>query len=258
MAIGRHPDYPIILAANRDEFHARPAEEAHWWPDKPHIFGGRDLQAGGTWLAISRGGRFATVTNYQDVMPPSPTHRSRGFLVTEFLDSALAPRDYLATIEQDRYSGFNLIAGTADEVGYLSNREDGMRALGPGLYGLSNALLDGPWHKVERTRDRLETLLDTGDIGETSLMRLMGDRERAPAERVVTGHLDFERAHAISAPFIVTPEYGTRCTSVILVGRDAGWRFVERRFDASGRALGETRECSKTIQALPPHGPSPP
>jgi uncharacterized protein with NRDE domain len=244
LAIHRHPDYPLILAANRDEFHARPAREAHWWQDRPHVFGGRDLQAGGTWLAISRNGRFATVTNYQDAKPSTPDSRSRGYLVTDFLDGDLAPRDYLATIEQGEYSGFNLIVGTPDDVGYLSNRGDGTRALGPGLYGLSNALLDGPWYKVERTRDRLETLLDAGDISETSLMRLMGDRERAPVERVVRGNLDFERAHAISAPFIVTPDYGTRCTSVILADKDGGWRFLERRFDASGGAIGEIQAAA--------------
>jgi uncharacterized protein with NRDE domain len=241
MAIERHPDYPLILAANRDEFHARPARKAHWWPDRPLLFGGRDLQAGGTWLAISRNGRFATVTNFQDIKPPSPDCRSRGLLVTGFLDGDLAPRDYLATIEQDRYPGFNLIVGTPEEAAYLSNRGDGLRELGPGLYGLSNALLDGPWHKVERTRDRLDTMLDTGDISETSLMRLMSDRERAPIERVEKGHLDFERAHAISAPFIVTPDYGTRCTSVILGDNNGGWVFIERRFDASGRAVGDIR-----------------
>ena len=244
MAIGQHPDFPLILAANRDEFHARPAEQAHWWPDSPNIFGGRDLQAGGTWLAISPGGRFATVTNYQDAKAPSPENRSRGFLVTDFLDSALSPREYLAGIEQDRYSGFNLIVGTRDQVGYLSNRGDRTRVLEPGLYGLSNALLDGPWHKVERTRERLESLLEAGDINAASLMQLMGDRERAPAERVVRGSLDFERAHAISAPFIVTPDYGTRCTSVILADSDGGWRFIERRFDASGKMIGAVRETA--------------
>ena len=157
MAIGQHPDFPLILAANRDEFHARPAEQAHWWPDRPNIFGGRDLQAGGTWLAISPGGRFATVTNYQDAKAPSAENRSRGFLVTEFLGSALSPQEYLAGIEQDRYSGFNLIVGTRDQVGYLSNRGDGTRILEPGLYGLSNALLEEAVRPrdVERARESL-------------------------------------------------------------------------------------------------------
>lgn len=241
MALGQHPDYPLILAANRDEFHARPAKEAHWWPDKPGVFGGRDLEAGGTWLAISRNGRFATVTNYQDIKPPSPDCRSRGLLVTEFLDGDLAPRDYLATIEKNRYAGFNLIVGAPGDVGYLSNRDDGTRALGPGLYGLSNALLDGPWYKVERARERLESLLDAGDVSDAGLMRLMNDRERAPLERIEKGALDIERAHAISAPFIVTPDYGTRCTTLILADRNGSWRFIERRFDASGAAVGDTQ-----------------
>ena len=149
LALGQVPGYPLVVAANRDEFHARPTQDAHWWPDKPDVLGGRDLQAGGTWLALARTGRFATVTNFRDAQPPQPQHRSRGHLVTGFLDSELAPVEYLETIEEDAYSGFNLIVGTATEVAYLSNREDGMRTLGTGIYGLSNALLDGPWHKVE-------------------------------------------------------------------------------------------------------------
>ena len=105
LSVGQHPDYPLILAANRDEFHARPTKEAHWWPDKPDVVGGRDLQAGGTWLALHRDGRFATVTNYRDAMPSKPGHRSRGHLVTGFLDGKLSPEDYLATIDEDRYAG---------------------------------------------------------------------------------------------------------------------------------------------------------
>ena len=109
MAIGRHPDFPLILAANRDEFHARPAREAHWWPDRPRIFGGRDMQAGGTWLAMSRNGRFATVTNYQDVKPPSPELRSRGFLVTGFLDGDLAPRPRRGELNSDQSWHLNVL-----------------------------------------------------------------------------------------------------------------------------------------------------
>lgn len=241
LATGLHPDYPLILAANRDEFHARPAKEAHWWPDKPDVVGGRDLQAGGTWLALQRGGRFATVTNFRDAEPPHPGHHSRGFLVTGFLEGELPPQDYLATIDEEKYAGFNLLVGDAREVAYLSNREDGTRALAPGIYGLSNALLDGPWHKVESTRNRLAALVDSNEINETTLMRLMNDRGRAPVAEVETGHLDFETAYAITAPFIVLPDYGTRCTTVVIADNKGKWHFTERRFDASGRVTGESR-----------------
>jgi uncharacterized protein with NRDE domain len=241
LGVGQHPDYPLILAANRDEFHARPTQEAHWWPDRPGVLGGRDLQAGGTWLAVSRSGRFATVTNFRDAKPPDSSHRSRGHLVTEFLESELSPQDYVAAIDEDVYAGFNLIVGTAGEIAYLSNREDGTRDLGPGAYGLSNALLDGPWHKVESSKARLTALIDADQVNEPALMRLMDDRDKGPVDEVERGRIDFRTAHAITAPFIVMPEYGTRCTTVLLVGANGKWQFTERRFDASGKIVGESR-----------------
>jgi uncharacterized protein with NRDE domain len=241
LGIGQHPDYPLILAANRDEFHARPTQEARWWPDKPDVLGGRDLQAGGTWLAVSRAGRFATVTNFRDAKPTDPSHRSRGHLVTEFLESALPPLDYVATIDEDEYAGFNLIVGTAGEFAYLSNREDGTRDLGPGVYGLSNALLDGPWHKVEASKARLAVLIDANEVDESALMQLMDDRDKGPVDEVERGRLDFGTAHAITAPFIVMPTYGTRCTSVLLVDRNDYWQFAERRYDPAGTIVGESR-----------------
>ena len=241
LSLGQHPEYSLILAANRDEFHARPTKEAHWWPDKPDVVGGRDLQAGGTWLALHRNGRFATVTNYRDAQPPSPKHRSRGYLVTDFLESGLAPSAYLDTVDEDAYAGFNLIVGDADEVAYLSNREDGSRILGTGTYGLSNALLDGPWHKVESSKKKFSALLDSDGANETGLMRLMNDRDKAPVAEIETGRLDFKTAHAITAPFIVMPDYGTRCTTVVLADNDGKWRITERRFDPAGQKTGESR-----------------
>ena len=164
LAVGQHPQYPLILAANRDEFHARPTEDAHWWADRPGLLGGRDLQAGGTWLAVSRSGRLATVTNFRDAKPPEPGQLSRGHLVTGFLDSDLGPGDYLDSIDENAYAGFNLIVANDEDVAYLSNREDGQRKLTPGVYGLSNALLDGPWDKVERSKRRLRELVRSDDI----------------------------------------------------------------------------------------------
>ena len=241
LSCGQHPDYPLILAANRDEFHARPTRDAHWWPDKPGILGGRDLQAGGTWLALHKSGRFATVTNFRDAQPPSPKHRSRGHLVTGFLEGNSSPKDYLEEIDEDAYAGFNLIVGTVSEVAYLSNREEGTRQLSPGTYGLSNALLDGPWHKVESSRQKLTAMLATGSVNETKLMRLMDDRTKGPVAEVEPGRLDFTKAHAITAPFIVMPDYGTRCTTIVLADRNGNWHFTERRFSATGDTSGESR-----------------
>lgn len=249
LAAGAHPDYPLVLAANRDEFHSRPTKDAHWWPDRPGILGGRDLQAGGTWLGVSRSGRFATVTNYRDAKPVVPSHKSRGHLVTGFLECELSPQDYLATIDEHVYAGFNLIVGTVDKIAYLSNREAGTRDLGPGVYGLSNALLDGPWHKVTRSRSRLESLVDSGAINETQLLRLMDDREMGPVEEVERDRLEFRTAHAITAPFIVMPDYGTRSTTVLLVDRKGRWQMTERRFDSKGAIAGESRFTFEVVDA---------
>lgn len=238
---GQHPEYPLILAANRDEFHARPTQEAHWWPDRPDILGGRDLQAGGTWLALHRNGRFATVTNFRDAVPSSPMLLSRGHLVTGFLESKLEPRAYLETIRESAYAGFNLIVGTASEVAYLSNHEEGTRRLPAGTYGLSNALLDGPWHKVERSKAELASLVASGKVNESRLLRMMNDRAKAPVVEVETDRLDFKTAHAITAPFIVMPDYGTRCTTIVLADNNGHWHFVERRFDPAGKPIGDSR-----------------
>ncbi len=241
LAIGQSADYPLILAGNRDEFHARPTAAARWWADKPDILGGRDLQAGGTWLALHRSGRFATVTNYRDAEPVSPRFLSRGFLVTEFLESDASPLDYVTAIDGAAYAGFNLIVGDSDSAAYVSNRDAVARELGAGVYGLSNSLLDGPWYKVEHSKSGLHNLLEDGAVNESTLLRLLGDRSRGPVAEVDAEHLDFERAHAITAPFIVMPEYGTRCTTIVTCDRRGRYSLTERRFDANGIATGDSR-----------------
>lgn len=241
LALGAHPDYPLVLAANRDEFYARPTRDAAWWPDNPQILGGRDLQAGGTWLAAHRSGRFATVTNFGEARRPNARQRSRGLLVTNFLEGSLSPTEYLETIDGDAYAGFNLIVGDASGVAYRSNRDAGVRSLAPGTYGLSNTLLDGPWHKIRRSKEKLQSLLAEDRINDNELLRLMGDQQKAPADQVESGRLDFATAYALTAPFIVLPNYGTRCTTVLLVDKDGKWHFVERRFGAGGEHAGETR-----------------
>ena len=149
--------------------------------------------------------------------------------------------DYLDRIDGSDYAGFNLLVGDGRDLGWLSNRGDGPALLEAGIYGLSNALLDAPWHKVLRSKDRLKRILETGDINETELLRLLSDRDRAPAGDVESDRLPFETAHAVSAPFVVHPDYGTRCSSVAIRTAEQAWRFHERRFDADGKAAGDSR-----------------
>lgn len=228
------------MAGNRDEFHARPTQAIHWWPDQPNIVGGRDLQAGGTWLGLHRSGRFATVTNFRDAQKPSAKFRSRGELVSQFLLGSMAPIDYLNGIDGERYAGFNLMLSDSRSLAWYSNRAEEPQLLESGIYGLSNALLDTAWHKVRRSKSNLTRLLEQDAINETSLLRLLADKEKAPIDEIESDRLSFATARSISAPFIVLSDYGTRSSSVVLCDRDGQWRIQERRFDAAGEITGNS------------------
>jgi uncharacterized protein with NRDE domain len=240
IAIRQHEKLPLIVAGNRDEFHSRPTQAAHWWSDIPDILGGRDLQAGGTWLALHRDCRFAAVTNYRDARKEHAGLKSRGHLITGFLTDEKSPLDYLRSIDGEAYAGFNLLVADRNAAAYLSNRGAAMRELPPGIYGLSNATLDEPWTKVTRTKSRLQALIEDDAVNETSLLRLLDDRQKASSSEVRTNGLSFSMAHALTAPFIVLPDYGTRCSTVLTISDEGSARFTERRFDASGRNTGES------------------
>lgn len=225
LAFRVHPEYPLIVAGNRDEFHARPTLDAGWWTDEPAIAGGRDLSAGGTWLAASRQGRFATVTNVAGRAATAARIRSRGHLVADYLRSDTPPLEYLQTIDGAAYDGFNLLVADDAALAYGSNRGDGPRLLAPGIYGIGNEHLDSNADKVRRSKAKLASLLDAGDVCVDALLRLLDDRAGDPPT---------------AAPFVLHPEFGTRCSTVVTACRDGDWRLVERRFDRAGNRAGET------------------
>jgi uncharacterized protein with NRDE domain len=240
-----HPDYRLIVAANRDEFYDRPTLPAALWPDAPGLVAGRDLRAGGTWLGIDRTGRFAAVTNYRQGQREPAASRSRGHLVSDYLIGRMSPRAHIARIQRDaeQYNGFNVIAGDAEEVVYFSNREGVARVLAPGVYGLSNHLLDTPWPKVTAGKVALGEL-----ARETAAPRLMeelfarlSDRTR-PADSLLpeTG-IGPEWERLLSSAFIASADYGTRSSTVVLVNRDGRTTFAERRFGANGAPAGDAR-----------------
>lgn len=200
-----HPSLPLVVAANRDEFHARPATPAGFWPDHPEILAGRDLQARGTWLGVARNGRFATVTNYRGAHDPSAA-QSRGALVTGFLLGSSPPGSHIAEISRsaNTYSGFNLLVADRDELWWLSNRGNGARRLEPGFYALGNLLLDTP--------------------------EVMDVKARFEATPVAVEPL----FSLLAAAKIVAPAYGTRCSTVLLAGQDGRMQFAERLFDPLG------------------------
>lgn len=233
------PDHVLVLAGNRDEFHDRPAAPADWWDAA--IVGGKDLRAGGTWMAAHCDGRFAVVTNYREPLEEGRGPRSRGELVSNYLESGAAPESYAraAAARGKEYAGYNLLLGSPDRLVYLSNRGRGPEVLEPGIYGLSNHLLDTPWPKLQRTRARFERLLSAG-ADTNALLDMLADREPAAEDELPETGIGPQWERLLSSPFIVSPHYGTRCSTVIKLLQNREMALTERRFDAAGREIGES------------------
>jgi uncharacterized protein with NRDE domain len=261
VALDAHPRFPLVIAANRDEFHARAAAPAHWWADG--TLAGVDLVAGGTWFGVKPEGRWTLVTNFREGIPRDPAAPSRGGLVTRALAEPQRPLVCAAAIASDggRYHGFNLLVGdvappgapsisakraTSDpiaelraEAAYASNRASGALALGPGIHALSNHLLDTPWPKLTRSKARFGESLASLDDGLEPLFDLLADRTQADAAALPATGISPEWERMLSSAFIVDPRYGTRCSTVLTITRDGAARFVERSFGPDGRATGE-------------------
>ena len=237
-----HPRHRLVVAANRDEFHARPTAPAAWWSDAPDLLAGRDLRDGGTWMGVTRAGRFAAVTNYRDAAPPRPGAPSRGALVADFLRGSVDAEAYMAELSTRaaEFNGFNLLVGDGEGLFYLSNRAPGVRRLDPGVYGLSNALLDTPWPKVVRAKGAMRAALASADADgwESGLWEMLGDRVVAADDELPDSGVGADRERLLSPPFIASDVYGTRSSTVMTIGRDGEVTFVERSAgpDESGEA----------------------
>jgi uncharacterized protein with NRDE domain len=241
VALRVHPRLDVLIAANRDEFHARPAAPAQWWDGG--WLGGRDLAGGGTWLGMNRAGRWALLTNVRDPARLDPLAPSRGALVTSVLAASGAAADVVTEIvaTSPHHNGFNLLGGDIADVHWGSNRSAGVWALAPGIHGLSNHLLDTPWPKVVRTRTAIAAWCaqDHGEPELESLFAILGDRTAAPDAELPETGISLPRERLLSAPFIVSDSYGTRCSTLVAISRDGTARFIERSFDPAGRATGE-------------------
>jgi uncharacterized protein with NRDE domain len=236
-----HPTYPCIIAANRDEFHARATESAHWWPDPSQILAGRDLVAGGTWLGVTRTGRFAALTNYRAPQQKRADAPSRGALVTDFLESGASVTEgleHLRRVSAD-YNGFNLFFSDGERLGVYESVHAEGRELGPGIYGLSNHLLDTPWPKVQQAKARLQAAL--GDMTDpTAVLALLRDDQPALDERLPRTGVSLEWERLLSSAFVRGTDYGTRCSTVIRFDQRGMALFEEWSWDASGSQLGKT------------------
>ncbi len=233
LSINQHPTYKLIVAANRDEFYNRKTASAHYWEEHPHLLAGRDLQAGGTWMGITTGGRISMITNYRDPHNINPNAPSRGQLVTDFLVSDLQPKTYLDSVAPHGhfYNGFNLLVGSVDELHYYSNYKNTIEVLTPGLHALSNHLLDTPWPKVSRGLNTFQNLLHTRTIQSDTLFDFLYDELRAPDDQLPDTGIGLERERALSAIFIKSPGYGSRCSTVMLVTHTNEVFFAERVYN---------------------------
>ena len=243
------PRFPLVVAANRDEIFARPTTQAALWTDEEsgkRILSGRDKQAGGTWLGTTRSGRFAAVTNIRDPSQTERRPRSRGDLTRQFLGGDDSPQQYCKRLTEsyDQFAGYNLLVGDSNSLFYVNNHEEKVWQLEPGVYGLSNGLLNSSWPKVDKGKIRLQALLQQADeLTTDALLAMMGDRAQAEDADLPDTGIGIEIERKLSSAFILNPErdYGTLCSTALILASSGPTRFSEQNFDSLGnRTQGHT------------------
>lgn len=246
-----HADLPLVVAANRDEHYLRPSAQAQFWPEADHIVAGRDLEAGGTWLGLTRQGRFAAVTNIRKGPAVESAPRSRGELVQNFLTGNEPPAEYCQRVLEraHEYRGFNLLVGDLQDLVYCDNLNNSVRSLAPGTYGLSNHLLDTPWPKVVKGKNRLSSLLENWHHASAAnceqLLDILTDREIAEDEFLPSTGVGIEAERLLSPIFIEGDQYGTCCSTAVIIDADGRANFHERSFYG-----GSIRDARHEFQIL--------
>lgn len=251
-SLGEHRRYPVIIAANRDEAYRRNTASLGFWVHAPHVAGGRDLEAGGTWLGMTRSGRWAALTNYRQAGSYRASAPSRGRLVSDYLEGAFDPERYVHDIAASAslYNGFNLVVGEGVRAYYLSNRADAPLPIAPGIHGLSNHLLDTPWPKVTHGKRALAALPEAPIEGiQDALFSALAARTVAPDADLPDTGVGIPGERILSPPFIAAESYGTRASTVILVDRQGTVTILEREFGPMGRPAGDTG-LTFTLEAL--------
>jgi uncharacterized protein with NRDE domain len=244
-----HADYRLILAANRDEFYNRPTAPLDYWSDHPDVLAGRDLKGNGTWLGVTRSGRFAAITNYREPAAHMENAPSRGILIRDFLTGTASPERYLETVSKKSkaYNGFNLIAGDPSGLYYYSNRATRIHQLRPGLYGISNHLIDSAWPKIQRGKGLLQGQLSSREkIDIEKIWGILADRSLPADEELPNTGAGLEWERILAPLFISSPDYGTRSSSIVLMEYSGRITFRERTFlnTANGTETGETVKYS--------------
>jgi uncharacterized protein with NRDE domain len=236
-----HADYRLILAANRDEFYNRPTASLDYWSDYPDVLAGRDLKGNGTWLGITRSGRLAAITNYREPTAHMQNAPSRGILIRDFLTGNASPERYLKAVSKksETYNGFNLIAGDPSGLYYYSNRASRVRQLRPGLYGISNHLMDTAWPKIQRGKGLLKGQLSSREkIDIEKIWEILADRSLPADEELPDTGVGLQWERILAPLFISSPNYGTRSSSIVLMEYSGQITFMERTFLKADHAAG--------------------
>jgi uncharacterized protein with NRDE domain len=227
-----HKNYKLIFAANRDEFYDRPTAQAGFWGEHPNLLAGKDLQAGGTWMGITTEGKFAAITNFRDLKNHQSDAPSRGKLTLDFLVNDIHPEDYYEKLKVDlsSYNGFNFIYGSIDQLYYFSNKKEGLQKLQPGVHGISNALLDTPWPKVEKSKQHLKKLIGGPEIHPGDVLNILNDTTIAKDGELPDTGVGLGLERLLSPIFIKTEKYGTRSSSVVVADIENNVKFVEKTY----------------------------
>ena len=248
-ALGQCEDYPLVIISNRDEFYVRPTRAAHWWDDAPNTFGGRDLEAHGTWMGVNKQGQFAAVTNVREPGRKQVSKRSRGDLTREYLTGSESVQQFLARIasQQDDYAGFNLLVGDSQTLWSYSNRQPGIHKLTPGYYGVSNGYFDEAWPKLASGKSALEQAIEN-DATDDAFIDIMISEQQAPDELLPTTGVPLEKERSLSSRFIKLPDYGTRASSLVKFSNQNTVSFTEQSFNP---AMGQISRVHETFRIEP-------
>ncbi|MCG9698394.1 NRDE family protein [Shewanella sp. Isolate11] len=240
IALETHPDYPLIVCANRDEFHIRPTEPAHFWPPENQLLAGRDLQAGGSWLGINRQGYIAAVTNIRAPELQQSDKRSRGELVINSLQNPEAMNATWLEEQGHFYNPFNLLFGQGHRLYCFHSVDNSIKRLSPGFHAISNGALDDIWPKMAKGTQALEQQLSHNSPPDIdALLQIMTDQTQADDTLLPQTGIALEWERQLSSIYIKHPEYGTRSTSIIIQDKLGNCRFIEVRYDGKGRNLGQ-------------------
>lgn len=241
-AIKQHPKYPVIICANRDEFHQRPTNSMHWWPDSkqyPNILAGKDMQAGGTWLGINKSGRFSALTNFRQPESQDDTKKSRGELVLQALtsnDKQTAEQLKKSTLD---YNGYNLVFGQLNNLSCFDNISQKLQPLSSGFHALCNGALDDIWPKMALGQHQLTEAITSTSFDVSRLFSIMNNNEQANIQHLPNTGLPLDWEKLLSSIFIVSPEYGTRTTNIILQDNDGNITVYDRSYNEKGQCVAE-------------------